>query len=91
MLLTGLTLFPPPLADSAIKHQTFISPPFNMSRMTWIKPSFLWMMYRSGWGTKEGQEVTLALRVRRGFFETLLAEAVASTWDRESAGYTLSR
>ena len=34
---------------------------FSMSRMTWIKPNFLWMMYRSGWGTKEGQEVTLAI------------------------------
>ncbi|MDI8083747.1 DUF4291 domain-containing protein [Salmonella enterica subsp. enterica serovar Kentucky] len=21
--------------------------------MTWIKPSFLWMMYRSHWGTKD--------------------------------------
>ena len=33
---------------------------FKLSRMTWIKPNFLWMMYRSGWGIKEGQEVTLA-------------------------------
>jgi len=27
--------------------------------MSWIKPNFLWMMYRCGWGTKEGQQVTL--------------------------------
>src|SRR5581483_1306687 len=39
----------------------------------------LWMMYRSGWGTKEGQEVTLALRIRRTFFDSLLARAVPST------------
>jgi hypothetical protein len=39
-------------------------------------------MYRSGWGTKEGQEITLALRLRRPFFESLLAEAVPSSWDR---------
>ncbi|WP_141653813.1 DUF4291 family protein, partial [Erwinia billingiae] len=32
---------------------TFASPPFSMTRMTWIKPSFLWMMYRSGWGMKD--------------------------------------
>src|SRR4051794_25066955 len=31
---------------------------FSTSRMTWIKPNFLWMMYRSGWGTKENREVT---------------------------------
>ncbi|WP_216092858.1 DUF4291 family protein [Candidatus Marithrix sp. Canyon 246] len=24
--------------------------------MTWIKTNFLWMMYRSEWGTKQGQE-----------------------------------
>ncbi len=30
---------------------------FSFTRMSWIKPNFLWMMYRSGWGTKEGQEI----------------------------------
>jgi hypothetical protein len=42
------------------------------------------MMYRSGWGTKEGQEVTLGLRTRREFFDSLLSQAVPSTWDQES-------
>jgi hypothetical protein len=27
-------------------------PPFKVDRMTWVKPSFLWMTYRSGWATK---------------------------------------
>ena len=49
--------------------------------MSWIKPNFLWMMYRSGWGTKPGQEVTLGLRVRRAFFDGLLRDAVASSFD----------
>ena len=56
---------------------------FRFSRMSWVKPTFLWMMYRSAWGTKENQEVTLALRIRRTFFDSLLAAAVPSTWDRE--------
>ena len=56
---------------------------FSFTRMSWVKPNFLWMMYRSGWGTKENQEVTLALRVRRAFFDSLLAEAVPSSWDRD--------
>jgi hypothetical protein len=55
---------------------------FSFSRMSWVKPNFLWMMYRSGWGTKEGQEFTLGLRIRRAFFDSLLAQAVPSTWDR---------
>ena len=50
--------------------------------MSWIKPNFLWMMYRSGWGTKSNQEVTLAVRLRRSFFDSILAAAVPSSWDR---------
>ena len=56
---------------------------FKMSRMTWIKPNFLWMMYRSGWGTKQGQEVILAIRLKRSAFYFLLAQAVHSTYNRE--------
>jgi Domain of unknown function (DUF4291) len=52
---------------------------FKLSRMTWIKPNFLWMMYRSGWGTKEGQEVTLAIRIQRSAFDSILDQAVHST------------
>jgi len=53
---------------------------FSFSRMSWIKPNFLWMMYRSGWGVKEGQEITLGLRLRREFFDSILAQAVQSTY-----------
>jgi hypothetical protein len=49
--------------------------------MSWIKPNFLWMMYRSGWGTKEGQEMTLGLRLYRRYFDSLLSRAVGSSWD----------
>lgn len=66
----------------AAKHGTF-GGDFSYSRMSWIKPNFLWMMYRSGWGSKESQEVTLALRLRRVFFDSLLAQAVPSSWDRD--------
>jgi len=53
---------------------------FKFNRMTWIKPNFLWMMYRSAWGTKEGQEVTLALRLRRSGFDEILQRAVHSSY-----------
>ena len=56
---------------------------FSYSRMSWIKPNFLWMMYRCGWGTKTDQEVTIALRLRRTFFDSILAAAAPSSWDRE--------
>ena len=65
----------------AIAHGQLGGPDFSFKRMSWIKPNFLWMMYRSGWGTKPGQEITLGLRIRRPFFDRLLREAVASSFD----------
>ncbi|NVB41032.1 DUF4291 domain-containing protein [Pseudenhygromyxa sp. WMMC2535] len=56
---------------------------FSFDRMSWIKPNFLWMMYRSGWGTKKSQEVTLALQLRRDFFDGLLASCVPSSYQHD--------
>ncbi len=53
---------------------------FRLTRMSWIKPNFLWMMYRSGWGTKEGQEIRLAIRIRRAAFDEILSLAVHSNY-----------
>jgi hypothetical protein len=47
--------YAPAIAEFALQHGYF-GGPFSYSRMSWIKPNFLWMMYRSGWGTKPGQE-----------------------------------
>lgn len=69
------------IAASAVQHQTFLSPPFKKDRMTWIKPSFLWMMYRSGWATKENQEHVLAIRIKREGFEWALDNACLSHFD----------
>jgi hypothetical protein len=56
---------------------------FNRDRMTWIKPSFLWMMYRSGWATKPGQERVLAIRIRRTGFDWALANSALSSYERD--------
>jgi hypothetical protein len=56
---------------------------FGMGRMSWIKPNFLWMMYRSGWGTKLNQEVTLAVRLKRAAFDEILRQAVHSSFEPE--------
>ncbi|MFH1466956.1 MAG: DUF4291 domain-containing protein [Pseudomonadota bacterium] len=70
------------IADAALTAGCFV-PPFSMDRMTWIKPSFLWMMYRCGWGLKEGQERVLAIRIRRAGFEWALRHARLSHFDPE--------
>ncbi|MDZ8056196.1 MAG: DUF4291 domain-containing protein [Aulosira sp. ZfuVER01] len=53
---------------------------FSLDRMSWIKPNFLWMMYRSGWGTKAGQEVVLAIWIKRSAFDEILDLAVHSSY-----------
>ncbi len=50
--------------------------------LTWIKPSFLWMMYRCGWGTKVGQETVLAVDITREGFEWALRNACLSSYVR---------
>ena len=68
------------IANEAIKKGTFGSH-FKMDRMTWIKPSFLWMMYRCGWGTKENQEHILAIDMKRAAFDFLVQNAVLSVYN----------
>ena len=55
---------------------------WKRDRMTWIKPSFLWMMYRCGWGSKAGQETVLAVEISRDGFEWALRHACLSTYVR---------
>ncbi|MFB8754304.1 DUF4291 domain-containing protein [Streptomyces nigra] len=55
---------------------------WQRDRMTWIKPSFLWMMYRCGWATKEGQETVLAVEITREGFEWALSQACLSHYER---------
>ena len=69
----------------AVENQRF-GGPFSLDRMTWIKPNFLWMMYRNGWGQKEGQEVVLAIHLRRKAFENYLVQSVYSTYDLTQYG-----
>ena len=65
------------IANAAITAQRFV-PPFKTDRMTWIKPSFLWMMYRLGWATKPGQTRVLAVQIRRSGFDWALEHSVLS-------------
>lgn len=67
-----------PIADAALATGTFVAP-FKRDRMTWIKPSFLWMMYRSGWARKDaGQHRVLAIDVTRAGFEWALRHSCLS-------------
>ena len=72
----------PSKGNFAVRNQYF-GGDFKYTRMTWIKPNFLWMMYRNGWGTKEGQEVVLAVHLKRDAFERYLSKAVYSIFQED--------
>ena len=72
--------YSPEIAMGAVRAQTFVAP-FKRERMTWIKPSFTWMMYRSGWATKPGQERILGIDIMRQGFEWALSHSSASHFD----------
>lgn len=63
------------IAVPAIAAKRFVAP-FSFHRMTWIKPSFLWLMERSNWGQKSGQEHTLAVRITQAGWEEALSLGV---------------
>ncbi len=65
-----------------MKNQ-FFGGAFSFERMTWIKSNFLWMMYRNGWGTKEGQEIVLAIHLKIIAFENYLQHAVYSSYNKD--------
>lgn len=78
--VTVYQAYSPSIAEPAVAAGRFV-PPFKLDRMTWIKPSFLWMMYRCGWATKPGQERVLAIRIARDGFKWALSNSSLSHYD----------
>jgi hypothetical protein len=68
------------IAQPALDAQTFVAP-FSFRRMTWIKPSFLWLMHRSNWGRKSNQEHILAVRITRTGWEEALKMGVLTSYE----------
>jgi hypothetical protein len=80
--ITVYQAYPAEIAEPALTAGRFVAP-FKRSRMTWIKPSFLWMMYRCGWAEKPDQESVLAVEITRDGFEWALTHATLSHFDRD--------
>ena len=74
------------IAIPAVKAQRLgASPKFSHTRMTWIKPSWCWMMYRAGYGFKDARQARiLAIRMSHDHFQELLSHA--SVTSSESKG-----
>lgn len=72
--------FKPSIVQTALENGTF-GRGFNLERMTWIKPSFGWMLYRSGYATKTRQEAILKIKLTHEGFLTILRESVETTYN----------
>jgi len=70
------------IAEYALKHQQFGGDAYSFSRMSWIKPGFLWMMHRAGWASEEQQQQILAITLPLKHFKTILKNATTTSYDK---------
>ena len=80
------------IARAAVASNSFCGPMqaglWSKERMTWIKPSAVWMGYRCGWGIYKDRNQTniLALTIPLDKLYELLSIAVLSSHDGKSGG-----
>src|SRR4051812_38873217 len=71
--------FKPSIVEAALRQGTFASG-FNVERMTWIKPSFGWMLYRSEYATAHRQNRILRIKLPHEAFLTILRQSVPTNY-----------
>jgi len=72
------------IADWALANQRFGGPKFCPTRMTWIKPSFAWVLYRSGYGHKPGQNRVLKIKISHRALASLLSQCKCVDTNKET-------
>nr|CAA9263294.1 hypothetical protein AVDCRST_MAG63-2541 [uncultured Armatimonadetes bacterium] len=72
--------FRPSIVQAAVAKGTFGSG-FTLDRMTWIKPSFGWMLHRSGYATRHRQEAVARVHLSHAGFRAILEQAVPTLYD----------
>ena len=76
--ITVYQAYSPAIADAAVAAGRFVEP-FSFRRMTWVKPSLLWLAHRSNWARSRGQERILAVRMTRTGWDAALGEGVLTS------------
>lgn len=74
------------IADYAVANQKFGGNDYSYNRMSWIKPNFLWMMYRCGWAIKPGQERVLGIWIKKSDFDLILANSAFTSFHEDIYG-----
>lgn len=83
--ITVYQAYGPAIAEPAVRHGRFV-PPFDTGRMTWIKPSLLWLMARSNWARQRGQERILAIDITRSDWLAALRLGVLTSYHPDVHG-----
>jgi len=76
--------FNPGIARAAVENQAFGGGGYRYERMSWIKTSFLWMMYRSSWANAESQKRILAITLRQADFDSILEQTAWASFDKSA-------
>lgn len=74
-IVTVYQAFNRDIVANAVAKGTF-GAGFGLNRMTWIKPSFGWMLHRSSYATAHNQEAIVRIRLNRAGLDAILEEAV---------------
>jgi hypothetical protein len=74
--------FNPKISQYAVQNQKFGGSHYSFERMSWIKPNFLWMMYRAGWASREHQQSILAILLPLERFKEIFYSAVHSSFQK---------
>ncbi len=70
------------IVKAALEKGTF-GEGFSLNRMTWIKPSFTWMLQRSRYATKHNQEAILRIHIKHEGFFKILQQAVPTSYNEK--------
>ncbi len=68
------------IANEALALGHF-GPSFRLSRLTWIKPSFGWMLHRSQYGSMPNQTRILKIKISHDGFKAILGNAVSAAFE----------
>ncbi|WP_196886494.1 DUF4291 family protein [Aureivirga sp. CE67] len=74
--------FKPEIVKVAVELQTF-GKGFGLDRITWIKPSFGWILRRSKYATKNRMQAIARIKITHEAFLEILEQSIITHWDSE--------
>ncbi|MEO1451778.1 MAG: DUF4291 family protein [Bacteroidota bacterium] len=72
--------FKPAIVAVAVEKGTF-GKGFGLDRITWIKPSFCWVLRRSKYGTKNRMQAIARIKISHEAFLEILSQSIETHWN----------